>query len=362
MITFYLLVLIPIIFACVAKFMLRKTISWLEMFSMIFVSSLLMGGVYFAGLYCETSDVEAINGLVTDKSIVRVHCTHSYSCNCSQTCSSGKTRSCSTHCDTCYDHSFDQNWYVHSTIGTFTINTIDRQGLREPQRWTTVKQHDPVSRAQTYVNYVKAVPESLFNFNIALIHNYTNSIPLYPLDVYDYYRVNRFIADGVQVSDAPVWNDSISRMVGALGPTKEVNAIVVVTKQSDSLYARAIQASWLGGKKNDVVVIIGAPNYPNIAWVDVFSWSTNSLFDVKLRDDILSIGSVQRESVIAAMTNNITAAYHRKSMKEFEYLKDQIEPPTWVIITAIILSVLSLAVLGYYFNKIDLYKELRKCI
>lgn len=315
--------------------------------------------VYWSGVYSQTSDTLVVNGQVTSKEMNRVSCRHDYQCNCRTRCSgSGKNRSCSTVCDTCYEHSFDNDWDVHTTIGGYTISTIDRQGLKEPPRWTQVKKTDPVSRTEWYVNYVKAVPESLFNFNMKLLQDFKEGRPAYPLTIYDYYNIDRFITSGVAVIDASQWNKDLSLILGELGPSKQVNAVVVVTKQSNAMFAKAMQASWIGGKKNDVVVVIGAPEYPNVAWVEVFGWSKNALFNVQLRDDILAIGTVDRLKIVPAIRTNIVKSYVRKPMAEYEYLKDQIEPPMWVTILAIVLSIMSLGGMTYYFHGIDLNGEL----
>lgn len=355
MVTFLSLLLIPIIWVFVVKVVLRKTISGVEVIVMITVTAMLIAVVYWAGAYSQTTDYQVLNGRVVEKEMNRVHCRHSYSCNCRTSCSgSGKSRSCSTVCDTCYEHSFDQDWDVNTTIGSWTIDTIDRQGLREPPRWTSVKLNDPVSKLDRYTNYVKAVPDSLFHFNPALIAKYKEGIPPYPLQIYDYYNINRFISMGVPVPDVAQWNRDISTMLGYIGAAKEVNAVVVVTKQSDYAYANALQAGWINGKKNDVILIIGAPEYPKIEWVRVLSWSKTDLVNVQLRDAVLEIGTVDREKIVPAMQSYITNAYQRRPMSDFEYLKDQIEPPEWVIWLSIVLSIASLIGMSIYFHKNDL--------
>lgn len=361
MITFYLLLLIPIFFGLFVKLVLHKTISWLEMFSMIVITSILMAVVYWTGMYSETRDTLVINGQVTSKEMKQVNCRHSYDCHCYTTCSgSGKNRSCTRHCSTCYDHSFDQDWLVHTTIGSWDISTVDRQGLKEPARWTRVKLHEPVSKTESYVNYVKAVPESLFNFNDDLLENNKEGKPIYPLQIYDLYKIDRFIGQGVAVIDDAQWKDDIAYMLGDIGVAKQVNVVVVATKQTSANYAKALQTSWIGGKKNDVVVVIGTPEYPKIAWVSVFSWSKNEMLNVQLRDDIREIGVMDRFKIVPAIRSNVVKSFVRKPMAEFEYLKDQIEPPAWVIVLTIILSLLSLGGMTYWFNRFDLWKTIRE--
>ena len=50
-----------------------------------------------------------------------------------------------------------------------------------------------------------------------------------------------------------------------------------------------IKIKIIGGKKNDAIVVIGVAEYPTIAWVDVFGWSKNEMFNVALRDEIIAM-------------------------------------------------------------------------
>jgi hypothetical protein len=148
-----------------------------------------------------TRDVEVWNGQVTGKYSEKVSCSHSYSCNCYRSCSgSGKNRSCSTICQTCYEHSYDVSWRVESNIGTYTISRIDRRGLSKPPRWDRVKIGEPVSDTHTYTNYIKGSPDSLFHKK-KLLKKYQKDLPKYQSKVYDYYRLNRLVNLGVNVDN-----------------------------------------------------------------------------------------------------------------------------------------------------------------
>jgi len=209
-----------------------------------------------------------------------------------------------------------------------------------------------------YQNYVKAVPESLFHFDKNVVAKYAGKIPAEPMNVYDYYKVDRLMTMGVSVPDAAQWNHDMSTILGELGPSKQVNGVIMITSIADPMYAKAVQASWLGGKKNDTVLIIGAPHYPEIEWVRVFSWSKEDIFNVKLRDDVLDLKTVKRETVLGVWRDDIAKYYKRRPMEDYAYLKNQVEPPQWAVITALILAVLSLGGLTFWFHQIDLYEEL----
>ncbi len=129
MTAFISLLLFPIVWPLIAKRIWDNEISWSEMGLNIGIVVLLVTAVWQAGRYGQMADVEIWNGEVTKKQRTLVSCSHSYQCNCRQTCSgSGSNQSCTQICDTCYEHSNDWDWDVSSTAGNFTIDRIDRQG------------------------------------------------------------------------------------------------------------------------------------------------------------------------------------------------------------------------------------------
>ena len=65
----------------------------------------------------------------------------------------------------------------------------------------------------------------------------------------------------------------------------------------------------------------------------------NELFHVKLRDGVKGLGTLDPDKFVAVVTEKIEAHYDRPQMKDFEYLKDAIDPPTWVIILAILIAI-----------------------
>jgi hypothetical protein len=336
-----LFVLIPM-FALpwLTKIFLPRTVTWTEIGSSFAVGTLLTIAVYAAGMYSQTDDVEILNGQVISKFHEKVSCRHSYQCHCHTVYSgSGKNRSSSTECDTCYEHPYDVDWVVHTNVRDFDINTLDSQGLREPPRWTIVKNGDPVSAKHHFVNYVRAVPDSLFHSNKT--NKFDNMIPAYPDGIYDYYKLNRAIAVGVPVPDLSQWDSDISDILRNLGPSRQANVIVIFVNTSDESYIHSLEGKWIGGKKNDIIVILGVTHYPKIDWVGISSWTDKALFKVELRDDINAIGTVDRTKIIAVINTDTMKLFKRKEMRDFEYLKSQIEPPTWVMVLAVLLGIVA---------------------
>lgn len=311
-------------------------------------SLILVFTVYTLGTANMLADTEILNGRVTSKQPEKVGCRHSYSCNCRPSCSgSGKSRSCTEVCDTCYEHSYDIDWDVYSTIGLWTIQTIDRQGLREPPRWTKTIVGEPVSKKHSYSNYIKASPQSIFNSAAHTLIEFKGKLPLHPIEIYDYWHTNRLILDGVILDEAEKinWNTGIAELLKDIGGKKQVNTVVVLTNNSNSLWANALQTEWMGGKKNETVIVIGVKKYPEISWVHVFSWAQSDIFNIKLRDDIRDIGTLDRSRVLQVTYNNIDKYFSRKPMKTYQYLESELEPDLWILILAVVLGVVPF---GFY--------------
>lgn len=294
-------------------------------------------------------DTEILNGKVFGKSRDKVGCRHSYSCNCVTTCSGGKNNSCSTSCQTCYKHSYDINWTVKSNLGDFSIDVLDSQGLKEPPRWTEVKIGDPVSKEHDFDNYIKASKTSIFGKKISLSKKELKQLPVYPNKVFDYYRIDRVLdlAGILSAEELSQANRELSEILKTSGFQKQANVVIVLTNQSEE-FALKLLENWYGGKKNDVVIVIGL-NAKKIDWVRIHSWSLHSLFDIKLRDDILDLRTLEMPKVMSLIQQELNDNYVRRSFKEFEYLRWQIMPSDQALWVFIVLSLIISTCVGRYF-------------
>ena len=363
--TFYLLLLVPIIWAFIAKRLLHATISWREMGLQILASSLIVTAVFFLGKYSQTHDIEVWNGQIESKHRDHGHYIESYECNCREVCSgSGQNRSCHRECDTCYRDHYTVDWYVKTTIGTIRLEYEDRlsrsvYNLPDPAHYTRAYVGEPCSREQSFTNYVKAVPESLFNkLDVKSLAKFDPMIPKYPR-VHSHYKVNRVIPVGVRIPNIAEWNLLLGEHLRNLGPRKEANVILVVANTPDQTYRHALERAWIGGKQNDVIVVIGASQYPKIDWVDVITFGQNAgngLLAVQIRDNLIKIGTLENHiPVIDSIATSVDGQFKRKHMEDYEYLKDEIHPPMWVLILAFILSIGASGGLTYYFHQEDIF-------
>lgn len=356
MTTLALLLIIPLFWPIVAKLLWKHEITFGELGINVAagVAVVLVG--WALGRHLQTADYEMMNGEVTQKYSEHVSCEHSYSCHCREVCSgTGQNKSCSTTCDTCYEHFYDVDWVLGTSVGKIKIDRVDRQGTATPPRYMRALVGDPVARSHEFTNYIKAAPDSLFNAMAEkqLKEQYAGKLPEYPGQVYDYHYANRVLSVGVGIPDIAAWNQDLAMYLRKLGPLKQANVIVVFVNDSNPQFAQALRAQWLGGKKNDVVVVVGTTAYPKIDWVTVFSWTDKEIFKVQLRDALLDLKTAERGPMLKVINDQVLAGFVRKPMADFAYLKDMIEPPSWVLYLLVGLSLIVSIGTSVYLSRND---------
>jgi hypothetical protein len=199
-----------------------------------------------------------------------------------------------------------------------------------------------------YTNYIKAVPESLFSKESA-IDDSQFSLPEYPR-VHSIYKVNRVIGAG----STKELRDRLDEHMKTIGPNKQANIIFVGTNSPDPSYRYALERKWVGGKKNDLIVVVGLDD-KKITWADVITLGGNAgneLTTVKIRD--ILTGTNYSTKSIDDVADIVTKHFDRKPMADYEYLKDEIEPPTWVLVLAFILGTIVSIGLTYVFHVNDI--------
>lgn len=356
----------PLIWPFIAKFKWHQTISWQEMGLHVAIPIVLISIVYFCGRYGQTADVEIWNGQVTSKHRDHGHYVESYRCNCYTTCSgTGEHRTCTEHCSTCYRDHYTVKWWLATTLGSITLQHLDRTSRSvyntpDPAHYIAAYVGEPCSTLNSYTNYVKAVPDSLFNFGHGVsIENYMHLIPAYPT-VHSYYKVQRVLTPGLpSVLNVPGMNERLGLHLRDLGPTKQANIILVLVNTPDQMYRHALEQAWLGGKKNDIIVIVGVPEYPKIAWVDTITLGSNagnSLMTVTMRDRLMDLKDIgDGLKLVDTIAATVGELFDRKPMQDYEYLKDEINPPLWVVIMALILGIGGSLGLTVLFHREDFF-------
>lgn len=348
---FLYIVAIPILIACINFLIFRRKVNMAEFFMQIGGICLIMAITVFGCSASKKSDTEVLNGIVTSKARHEVSCRHSYPCHCyTYECGSSKSPMTCTHCDTCYEHDYDVDWDVAANCGMsnnqFSVSTIDSQGLQEPPRWTKFAVGDPYATTHGYDNYVKANSDTIIKTH-GYQEKFQNFIPAYPMSISDYYtRLDRVLTIGSaasMVKDIAAWNVDVTNINKTLGPKKQCNVIVIFTPSLSEDYFYALKEAWIGGKKNDVVVIIDINKDGAIDWSNTIAWAKEDIMRIKLRDDIMTIGKIDRPAIIKAINDDVNKYFKRKSMKEYKYLDKAIiltdNEFMWFCIIAILLSI-----------------------
>lgn len=326
MIHFLLLMLIPLLIAVVVLVYFKGKDTIGDFFIQIGAVALVMAAGIGISYWGRTTDTEILNGQVTGKQRVQVSCSHSYECNCYTTSDSkGNT---TEHCSTCYEHSFDVNWEVNSNVGTVDINRLASQGLEMPPRWGAAFIGEPFSTSHRYTNYILANPDSVLLGQKGDVQTFGPLIPKYP-QVYDYYKIHHVINENVPFAPGVVeqWDWLLNEADKNLGPMKQVNVLLVFARTTDPAYVYAFKDGWLGGKKNDAIVLIGSSDGHTIAWDDIISWGTDKSYNIQLRDRIREIGTLdKRDDIIKAINEETVAHFQRLHMKTMKYLTSNFQP------------------------------------
>lgn len=351
-IAFFISITIPTI----VKLIFPHKVSYKEFFASCSVSLASILIIFLFMKMNATHDTEIWNGEVTKKYSEKVSCEHSYSCNCQNVCSgSGSSRSCSQVCQTCYEHSNDVDWVVKSNVGGTTISRIDRQGLKEPPRWSKVTTGEPYSETYSFINYIKASPDSLFVGSKSLVEKYSIELPNYP-EINDYYKVQRVITKGVSVDNT--LNLKLNEMQKKWGPQKQVNLIpIFLSEKYSQEFFKAIEAHWLGGKKNDVVIVTQLTKEGTVNWTRVMSRSENKSFDKSIEFDMAQMKKFDTDAFIKILDVNIMQRFNREDFHKYEYLLNEFSPSGIAVVIGLIISLIINIVLGHFAVKEDWFGD-----
>lgn len=323
----WLVLLLPLCVPLAAAWIYKTKRSLGEYIVHLVITVVITCGVFYAGKYFPALDKEVHNGYVVNKSQVYNPRTEYYDCRCTK-----------KGCDTCSRTIPEWDWTVFTNVGNLNINRIDGDGRREPPRWTRVKIGEAAAIEKTYINQIKAAKDSIFHFDMNLIRQYEDKVPEYP-SVTDYYRINHVINMSKDV-DTKGWNDYINNRLKTLGKSKQLNVIIVVTDY-DYAFFDALKYKWLGGKKNDVVMVIGQEN-KKVKW-----FASTSLADGYKNQTLHSTLRMNAHdknidaNFLIDQFNIIEKEFVRTPMEEFNYLTSDSEPPGWVMILAVVLGVVA---------------------
>ena len=364
-----IVIILIVVFA--AKYKFSHSITWRESIFQLISLVIVLSFVYTVGINTGIRDVEVLNGQVTNKYQKKENCSTGWNDYPDSFCSEYETRSVYSHttCTTvdktevCIDHyktqykyiyPWEKRWYVVTSFETVQIKRVDSQGAKEPSRWTEVLIGDPASTTHSYDNYMKIAYDNIINPKGM---EYLETVPRYPIQNYDYYKSTKVVNSGVIGLDLKSFDLKVREILKTVGPKKQANIIFLFTKNTDSSYRYAVESAWLGGKKNDIVVLIGGSK-DRIVWADVITLGGNAgneLFTIKVRDAILDnkIMNLNLVDIVAELT---LKHFDRKSMSDFEYLKEQITPSSGLIWICYLLTFIGSILVTFITIKYDMFE------
>ena len=222
----------------------------------------------------------------------------------------------------------------------------------------------PSTKKHNYVNYIKASHSVLKYYG--QMKGYEKDIADYP-SVYegpfgDFY-LNRVI-DKKSIIPA-YWKIAVNNELcfhnSYLGPEKEVNLIVYFTDR-DRNFMYALHEAWCGGRKNDVVIIVGTKHFPQIEWVDVMSWTPHEAFKIKLRDKLMGLKTLtDQNAFVQTIVNQVRTpgedGFQRLQMSTMEYLIADINLPWWAYILSAFITLVVYAPLMWWFFRNDITSD-----
>ncbi len=290
--------------------------------------------VIWLSIMSQFADFQLINGQVMNKTRVQDYWLEIYSCNCT-TVNDVET------CQTCTRDHYTVDWDVNCDVGVIDIKFLDSEyrsvySTPDPEPYKNAKKGQACAVEEMYLNYIKGSKTS--TFSTEEVNNFESfSVPSYPR-VHSYYKVNRVFGFGNLTKDMnKILNDELKQ----LGNAKQANIVLLGTQDYGQEYRHAVEHIWDGGKKNDVIVMVGYDKDGLLKWADVITLGENAgneLMTVKIRDGILAQKTLSLD-ITKPIVENIRNHFDRKPMKDYDYLKNNVNIGFWLLLLASIITI-----------------------
>jgi len=336
----YFIALIPLIIGGIMCIRNKNEFTWKEWIVNSVLCLCTAGIMHAIAVTNITSDTETWSGKVTSVKFIPTWI-ESYRIQHTVHHSSGSGEHKITWTTTYYTHhtsTHPDRWTVDTTLPYYTFDTdfntyknlfnelgstkISTPGTRRTMKDSSkMKEGDPndyvtqnttgviipVNKKYDFENRVKAA-STLFSFtpipdNIKL--------PDYP------QNSNTFTSDRLVGSATLLDIRKFDEMNSRLGPTKRVNVIFVGLNNVTSVNGKWLESKWLGGKKNDVVVVWGGLN-STPEWVYAFGWTDRKTVLRSLESIIMKFGGTNE--AIPYVEKEIFDNYQLKNWHDFDYI------------------------------------------
>jgi len=240
-----------------------------------------------------------------------------YECNCGKNGCDTCTRMVTKYHDCPYENA-EYNYYIHTTLGEYTIathrfpdnpqanrwddgdghdreesldlSTIGQAGVGDPPFWVAAKERTdnmrpgPVTKTNSYKNFILASDSTILKQYSGSIAKYKKMgvLPSLNSGIYSFYCNDKVFVVG-SLDDKKAWDTKLSYLNAALGTDLQGDFYLVIVTDKRILmdkdeYPIALKAYWGDKKvfdkdalpKNSIVVVVGASN-DIIIWARAFT-------------------------------------------------------------------------------------------
>jgi hypothetical protein len=364
----YLIALLPAVIWGPFFYKDRRLVWW-EWLGASLIGLVLSVLLHFAAISGMTGDTETWSGMIgtaahhpewVEKYQVAIYRTETRHRTVYETDSQGRSRShIETYTEEVFDHYEDryrthpQYWDCLDTIGcTREISATLFEEIRknfkhleatkpgksgfysgDPHVYVSVNKSGfiyPTTDPRSFENRIKAAP-SVFSYT-----KVSTNIPVFKYPENKNWRTSdRLLGTAANKFSILEWD----RLNARLGASKKVNLIAVGFDASDAILGHYQEAAWIGGKKNDLVIVFGGQSTVNLgyrpSWVRVFGWTEQEI--VKRNLETIFLRNAVTDSLLPIIEAEVRANYQLKDWSKFDYIT--ITPPGWayVLITLVVL-------------------------
>lgn len=245
---------------------------------------------------------------------------------------------------------YRQRWGNQEHVGSRGNHCAGHQG----NVWRTtyrgpIEAMVPVSDEREYVNYLKA-SEAIRkkSADSSKFDKYLIEYPSVHGGPFGDVEVDRALVVGFgEDKELPkehlqkwqtILDGRLDRALGTLGDEKGVNILVYVVpldRSEREAFFAALNDHWAGGKRNDVIVVIGAPHFSEIAWVEVMAWTHVEKFKSALVNRVLESNAlVDAGNLADVIVSQISreakdGGYEGMDMDEYAVLASEVSVAWW---------------------------------
>ena len=320
--------LVPVIIGLVAFIGFKHKVTLKEFLCLEGICIIAIILFYLLANYMSGRDTKYVHGKITNKVHDTMTCCHTY-----QTCHKvGKTSVCITH----HLHAHDYYWSVLTTLGEeITIKSCESDSNSVPEKWVKANVGDHVTASRSFQNPLLKDENSILSSYVE--QTKLNKIPNFP-DVFDYYERKGVI--GIDVVLSPMWDRKIKQVNSDI--PKGADVVLVMIGSPDVSFGKAVEAKWIKGKENNVVIVVGVVDN-TIKWVYTFSATQSEQLKSEINFNLqgLTVEDYDKAGMIIEKTMN--QYYKDTSMEKYDYLSfDSGLKTGWIIAGYIFITLLSI--------------------